>query len=47
MKMGDKSILFLSRVFLSKFSLEVLSFVGKRGIYTGVRMEHEESGFSK
>ena len=47
MKIGDESILFFSRVSLSKFSLEALSFMGKRGIYTGVRMECEESGFSK
>ena len=38
--------------FLWGFSLKILSgsslsFVGKRGIYTGVRMECEESGFSK
>ena len=47
MKIVDESILFFSRVSLSKFSLEVLSFVGIRGIYTKVRMECEESGFSK
>ena len=48
MKIGDESILFFSRVFLLKFSLEslFLSLV-KMGIYTGVRMECEESGFSK
>ena len=45
MKIGDESILFFSRVSLSKFSLE--AFMGKMGIYTGVRMECEESGFSK
>ena len=44
-KIGDESILFFSRVSLSKFSLE--AFMGKMGIYTGVRMECEESGFSK
>ena len=47
MKIGDTSILFFSRVSLSKFSGSSLSFVGIRGIYTGVRMECEESGFSK
>ena len=44
MKIRDESILFFSRISLSGSSL---SFVGKRGIYTGVRMESEESGFSK
>ena len=34
--------------FLSKIlSGSSLSFMGKRGIYTGVRMECEESSFSK
>ena len=48
MKIGDESILFFFRVSLLKFSLgSSLSFVGKRGIYTGVRMECEELGFSK
>ena len=48
MKIGDESILFLSRVSLSKFSLEALFLLlVKMGIYTGVRMECEESGFSK
>ena len=47
MKIRDESILFFSRVSLSKFSLEALSFVGKRGIYIGVRIECEESSFSK
>ena len=48
MKIRDESILFFSRVSLSKFSLEALflSWV-KRGIYTRVRMECEESSFSK
>ena len=48
MKIRDESILFFSRVSLSKFSLEALflSWV-KRGIYTRVRTECEESGFSK
>ena len=47
-KIGDESILFFSRVSLSKFFLEALflSWV-KGGIYTRVRMECEESGFSK
>ena len=48
MKIGDESILFLSRVSLSKFSLEALFLLlVKMGIYTGVRMECEESGFPK
>ena len=48
MKIRDESILFFSRVSLSKIlSGSSLSFVGKRGIYIGVRMECEESGFSK
>ena len=47
MKIVDESILFYSRVSLSKFSLEALFLVGIRGIYTRVRMECEESGFSK
>ena len=48
MKIVDESILFHSRVSLSKLSLEALFFfVGIRGIYTGVRMECEVSGFSK
>ena len=38
------SLEFLSQNSLSGSSLY---FVGKRGIYTGVRMECEESGFSK
>ena len=48
MKIEDESIFFFSRVSLSRFSLEALflSWV-KGGIYTGVRMECEESGFSK
>ena len=48
MKIGDESILFFSRVSLLKSSLESLFFfVGKRSIYTGVRMECEESSFFK
>ena len=44
----DKSILFFSRVYLSKFlSGSFLHFVGIRGIYTGVCMECEESVFPK
>ena len=48
MKIVDESIFFFSMVSLSRFSLEALflSWV-KGGIYTGVRMECEESGFSK
>ena len=42
----------INLVFLQGFSLKILfgsslSFMGKRGIYTRVRMECEESGFSK
>ena len=44
-KIVDESILFFSRVSLSKFSLEALYFVGVKGIYTGVRKECEESIF--
>ena len=48
MKIGDESILFFSRVSLFKIlSGSSLSFVAKRGIHTGVRMECEESNFSK
>ena len=46
MKIMDESILFFSRVSLSKFSLEKLStFRGYKGIYSRVCMECEESGF--
>ena len=42
----------INLVFLEGFSLKILSgsslsFEGKNGIYTGVRMEYKESGFSK
>ena len=37
----------LNKVSLSIFSLEAQHFVGIRGIYTRVRMECEELGFSK
>ena len=48
MKIGDESLLFFSRVSLSKFSLEALFLKwAKNGIYTRVRMECEESSFSK
>ena len=48
MKIGDESIFFfLLGFFLKILSRSSLSFVGKRGIYIGVRMECEESGFSK
>ena len=48
MKIVDESILFFSRVSLSKYlSGSSLHFVSIRGIYTRVRMECEESGFSK
>ena len=48
MKIGNESILFFSRAPLSKFSLEALFLSWVKGeYYTGVRMECEESGFSK
>ena len=47
MKFVDESILFFSRVSLSKFSGSTLHFMGIRGIYTGVCMECEESVFLK
>ena len=48
MKIGDESILFFSRVSLSKFSLEALFLSWVKGVFIlGVRMECEESGFSK
>ena len=47
MKIVDELILFFSRVSLSKFSLEALFLSCIRGIYTKVRMEYEESSFSK
>ena len=42
----------INLIFPQGFSLKILSrsslsFLGKRGIYTRVRMECEESGFSK
>ena len=48
MKIVDESILFFSRVSLSKnLSRSSQYFMGIRGIYTRVRMECEELGFSK
>ena len=47
MKFVDESILFFSRVSLSKFSGSTLHFMGIRGIYTGVCMECKESVFPK
>ena len=47
MKIGDESILFFSRVSLKILSGSSLSFVGIRDIYTRMRIECEESGFSK
>ena len=48
MKIVDETILFFSRVSLSKnLSRSSQYFMGIRGIYTRVRMECEESGFSK
>ena len=51
MKIGDESILFFSRVYLSKFSLEalffILHFVGIRVYIVGCEMECEKIVFSK
>ena len=47
MKIVDELILYNTRFSLKIFSRSSLSFVGIRGIYTGVRMECEESGFFK
>ena len=47
MKIVDESILFFSRVSLNILSGNSLYFVGMRDIYIGVRIECEESGFSK
>ena len=48
MKIKDESILFSSRVSLSKFSLEALFLSWVKGVFIlGVGMECEESGFSK
>ena len=47
MNIVDESILFYSRVSLSKFSLEALFFCGYNEYLYWVRMECEESGFSK
>ena len=44
MKIVDELISFFS---LKNLSISSLHFVGIRGIYTRVRMECEESGFSK
>ena len=46
-KIVDESILFFSRVSLSKFSRSSLHFVGIKGIYTGICLECEESVFPK
>ena len=47
MKIVDESILFFLGFSLNILSGSSLYFMGMRGIYTGVRMECEESGFSK
>ena len=47
MKIVDESILFFSRVSLSKFSLEVFTFCGYKGIYSSVCEECEKSLFCK
>ena len=47
MKIVDESILFFFRVSLNILFGSSLHFVGIRGIYTKVRMECEESSFSK
>ena len=45
MKIVDESILFFSRVSLSKFSLKALNISWYKGIYSRVCMECEKSGF--
>ena len=47
MNIIDESILFFSRVSLSKFSRNSLQYVGIRGIYTGVCLKCERSIFPK
>ena len=47
MKIVDESILFFSRVSLSKFSGSSLQYVGIRGIYIGVCLECKRSVFPK
>ena len=44
MKIVDESILYFSRVSLSKFSLEPSTIHGYKGIYTGVCLECKRSG---
>ena len=47
MKIVDESILFFSRVSLKILSGSSQHFVGIRGVYIGVCLESEESGFSE
>ena len=48
MKIVDESILFFSRISLSKFSLETLSaFRGYKGIYSRVYEECDKSCFNQ
>ena len=47
MKIVDESILFFSRVSLSKFSLEALYILWDKGIYNKVYEECERSVFIK
>ena len=46
-KIVDESILFFSRVSLSKFSLEPLYISWVKGIYNRYEIEYEKSFFSK
>ena len=46
-KIVDKSILLFSRVYLSKFSLETLHFMGIRVFIVGYVKECEKSFFCK
>ena len=45
MKIVDESILYFSRVSLSKFSLDALYILWYKGIYSRVSEECKESGF--
>ena len=47
MKIVDESILFFSRVSLSKFSLEALTFRGYKAICSRVYEEYEKSCFNQ
>ena len=47
MKIVDESILFFSKVSLSKFSRKLFTFRGYKGIYSRVYEEYEESVTTK